>query len=182
LEVDLEKEKVRPINPDGGEEFKYLTVSNLNCNTSLEKFFTMIKKGLTAKFNIEFSKKTSFAIAVELENGEIIAEEKGNFLKKSNTLADYNVTRFSTIKFFATDKETTFFNKAGEDFIKIDFPEYLRSTFYTIPLGNKDFEVCETIKMLYNKVIIDEKVKGMENINLTDFGLYDTNKNRLNLK
>ena len=30
LEVDLIKEKVRPINPEGGEDFKYLTVSNLN--------------------------------------------------------------------------------------------------------------------------------------------------------
>jgi len=82
------------------------------------------------------------------------------------------VTRFSTIKFFATDKENTFFNKAGEDYIKIDFPEYLRSEFYKIPVGNKDFDVCDIIMQIHKKVIIDEKVKGLEHIDITKFSLY----------
>jgi hypothetical protein len=52
-------------------------------------------------------------------------EEKGNALKKTNTLADHHITRFSTIKFFATGKESTLFKKAGDDYILIHFPEYL---------------------------------------------------------
>ena len=87
------------------EDFKYLTVRNLNGNTSIDKFFIRIKKALTDKLGLKFGKAIDFAVAIELENGEIICDEKGNFLKKSNTLADFNVTRFSTIKFFATSKE-----------------------------------------------------------------------------
>lgn len=68
------------------------------------------------------------------------------------------MTRFSTLKFFAADKENTFFHKAGVDFIKIDFPEYLRKEYYSIPLGNKDFNVSDIIMQIYNKVIVDEKV------------------------
>jgi hypothetical protein len=38
-EIDQEREKDEPINPNTGEEFKYLTVKNLNSKTSIEYFF-----------------------------------------------------------------------------------------------------------------------------------------------
>jgi hypothetical protein len=106
MEADLEKEEVDKINTVGAEGFKYLTVKNISANTSLEKFFNKIKKELKETYGIVFDSKVH-SIAVELENGDKVVEEKGNALKKTNTLADHHITRFSTIKFFASGKENT---------------------------------------------------------------------------
>ena len=59
-EIDLEKEKVTPINPGAGEEFKYLTVKNISGKTSMEKFFKQIKKALIEKktYNIMIQSKS----------------------------------------------------------------------------------------------------------------------------
>jgi len=93
-----------------------------------------------------------------LENGDKIVAETGDILKKSNTLSDNFITRFSTIKFFATDKVHTKYTKDGEDYFNIEFPDYVKKEPIHLPIGNKDFQVAKTLKMIYDKIIIDEKV------------------------
>ena len=103
-EIDRESEMKEPINPDAGEEFKYLDVKNLNGKTTIDRFFKQIRKSLKETYQVSFKNK-ALAIAIKLENGEVITEEKDNSNFKVETLADHYITRFSTIKIFAKQKE-----------------------------------------------------------------------------
>lgn len=73
------------------------------------------------------------------------------------------------------------FNKAGDDFILIHFPDYLRKEPLKLPKGNSEFEVFKTVKMIYSKVIIDEKKSGLENVTMEDFKLYKMNGTECNM-
>jgi hypothetical protein len=74
---------------------------------------------------LEFNSK-SLNLGIELENGEIIKEERGDYYQKVETLSDIFVTRFSTVKIFASERGNTNYHKASEDCISIEFPDYIR--------------------------------------------------------
>ena len=79
MEVDQEKEKVTPIDPKKEKSFKYLTVKkNLSGETKIDKFFSYIKQELKSTHELEFNSK-SLNLGIELENGEIIKEERGDY-------------------------------------------------------------------------------------------------------
>lgn len=178
MEVDLEQEQKVPLNP-GAEngKFKYLDVKNLSGRTSIDQLFKRIKRALKETYGVEFKSKTH-TIGIQLENGEVIVREKDDAQKKSNTLSDHYITRFSTIKFFATENVETSYHKAGADYINIIFPQYLRKDPLKLPKGNSAFEVAKTLKMIYDKVIIDEKAQGMQELSISDFRLYKMDEAR----
>ena len=53
---------------------------------------------------------------------------------KNNTVSDFYITRFSTIKFFnPEDKNIVKGKKAGGDKINIEFPDFIREKPMTMP-------------------------------------------------
>lgn len=144
MEVDEVENQKMPINPEAQNEFKYLTVKNLSSRTSIDRLFKQMVKSLEKQYGITFTSKTH-TLAIKLENGELIVMEKNDQIKKANKLADHFITRFSTIKFFAYDKVQSIYKKAVDDFINIEFPDYIRKEPIRMPIGNSNFDVKKII-------------------------------------
>jgi hypothetical protein len=125
---------------------------------------------LKGTYELDYKSK-SHTLAIELENGEIVIEERNNSALKDKTLADHFITRFSTIKIFCTPKCSTFTEKDGGDFIQIHFPDYIRKERLKIPKGNSNFEVKKTVKMIFEEIKANNIIKEL-NVTLDDFRLY----------
>lgn len=89
---------------------------------------------------IAFNSK-KHALGITLENGQNIVQAKNDELLKRNTLADMFITRFSTIKFYAADKEKAKTFKNQDDKIVFHLPQYISKETIILPIGNAKFTV-----------------------------------------
>lgn len=165
------------------DNVKYLTVKNLSAKTTINKLFAAIKKQLEEDYKITFKSKENETwkyntLAIKLENGELITHQKDDKIQSSGTLEEHYITRFSTIKVATSAKVQTSYPKAGEDFILIKFPDYIRKEPLKLPLGNGSFTVEEVIEMVHKKAIIEGGIKGFENIKLSNFGIFKLDASR----
>ena len=52
--------------------------------------------------------------------------------------------------------------KAGEDFIRIQFPDFIRKERMEIPIGNINYPTKDIIRMIYNQIYKELKNLGIE--------------------
>lgn len=66
-------------------------------------------------------------IAIKLENGDIMNEDTVEKQLKIQQISDFYITRFSNITFFKANKIKKYdHDKAGEDYINIELPDYIK--------------------------------------------------------